>query len=162
MLEFFIAKRYLKSKHKINFITVISIISIIGIIIGVAALVITMSVLNGFRSIVVQELVSIDPHIKIFAKNKAGIEDLNKVRKTLIGFDEVKKIVPFIEGKVITIYGNEQTVLDVRGVSEEIMNNWKIKNKIVEGGWNIFDDGKTVILGVHVANKLACIENSEV
>jgi lipoprotein-releasing system permease protein len=52
MFELFIAKRYLKSKHKLNFITIISILSTLGITIGVAALIIVLSVFNGFGSIV--------------------------------------------------------------------------------------------------------------
>ena len=58
MLEFFIARRYLKSKHKTNLISVISIISAIGITIGVAALVIVISVFNGFGSLVTSILVN--------------------------------------------------------------------------------------------------------
>ncbi|NWF89677.1 MAG: ABC transporter permease, partial [Ignavibacteriaceae bacterium] len=57
-LESFIAKRYLLSKHKINFITVISFISIAGITIGVAALIVVLSVFNGFGSLVTSFLVS--------------------------------------------------------------------------------------------------------
>ena len=65
MLEFFIARRYLKSKHKTNLISVISIISAIGITIGVAALVIVISVFNGFGSLVTSILVNFDPHVKV-------------------------------------------------------------------------------------------------
>jgi lipoprotein-releasing system permease protein len=47
--ETFISKRYLISKHKMNFISIISLISITGITIGVAALIVVLSVFNGFR-----------------------------------------------------------------------------------------------------------------
>ena len=63
--ESFIAKRYLLSKHKINFITIISFISITGITIGVAALIVILSVFNGFGSLVSGFLMNLDPHIRI-------------------------------------------------------------------------------------------------
>ena len=63
--ETFIAKRYLVSKHKINFITIISIISVLGITIGVASLIVVLSVFNGFGSLVTSFLVNFDPHIRI-------------------------------------------------------------------------------------------------
>lgn len=64
-LPFFIARRYLRSKHTLNFISVISTISIVGITIGVAALVIVMSLFNGFQSLIERFLVGFDPHIRI-------------------------------------------------------------------------------------------------
>ncbi len=63
--ETFIAKRYLVSKHKINFITIISIISVLGITIGVASLIVVLSVFNGFGSLVTSFLINFDPHIRI-------------------------------------------------------------------------------------------------
>ncbi len=63
--ESFISKRYLVSKHKINFITIISFLSIAGITIGVAALIVVLSVFNGFGSLVTSFLINFDPHIRI-------------------------------------------------------------------------------------------------
>jgi len=63
--EKFIAKRYLLSKHKINFITIISFISITGITLGVAALIVVLSVFNGFGSLVTSFLMNFDPHLRV-------------------------------------------------------------------------------------------------
>jgi lipoprotein-releasing system permease protein len=73
--EFFIAKRYLFSKKKVSFITVISTISIIGVSIGVAAMIIVLSVFNGFSKKVTSILIGFDPHIRIEAKNGANISN---------------------------------------------------------------------------------------
>jgi lipoprotein-releasing system permease protein len=82
--ERFIAKRYLLSKHKINFISIISFISIIGITIGVAALIVVLSVFNGFGSLVTSFLMNFDPHLrveyKIDTKTK-NAEELNSLIK---------------------------------------------------------------------------------
>ncbi len=71
--ERFISQRYLLSKHKINFITIISLISIIGITIGVAALVVVISVFNGFGSLVTSYLVTFDPHVRVEFISDEGI-----------------------------------------------------------------------------------------
>ena len=74
--ETFIAKRYLISKHKINFITIISFISISGITVGVAALIVVLSVFNGFGSLVTSYLMSLDPHIRITAISNEGEQEI--------------------------------------------------------------------------------------
>ena len=61
----FIAKRYLISKKEAGFITVISMISIVGITIGVAALIVVLSVFNGFNGLVTSILIGFDPHLRI-------------------------------------------------------------------------------------------------
>lgn len=71
-LEKFIAVRYLKSKHKINFITIISLLSILGIAVGVAALIIVLAVFNGFGNLVTEILISFDPHLKIESNQPEG------------------------------------------------------------------------------------------
>ncbi|PIW68925.1 MAG: ABC transporter permease, partial [Ignavibacteriales bacterium CG12_big_fil_rev_8_21_14_0_65_30_8] len=69
--ENFIAKRYVISKNKLNFISIISILSTIGIMIGVAALIVVISVFNGFSSLVTSYLISFVPdlQIKIISKD---------------------------------------------------------------------------------------------
>ncbi len=69
MFEYFIAKRYLRSKHRLNFISIISVLSTIGVTIGVAALIIVLSVFNGFGSLVTNMLVKFDPHLRITSTN---------------------------------------------------------------------------------------------
>jgi lipoprotein-releasing system permease protein len=64
-LSLFIARRYLLSKHSLNFISVITAISIGGITLGVAALVIVMSLFNGFQALIDRFLIGFDPHIRI-------------------------------------------------------------------------------------------------
>src|SRR5579871_3088389 len=65
--ELFLARRYAFSKRRENFITIISILSIVGLAVGTAALVIVLSVFNGFSSVVTNIYVSFDPHVRISA-----------------------------------------------------------------------------------------------
>ena len=98
MLEFFIAKKYLRTKHKLNFITIISILSTLGITIGVAALVIVISVFNGFSSLAKSMLLDFDPHIRIISLSKKT--DANSIDQMYTYFEkipEIKSYYPYLE-----------------------------------------------------------------
>ena len=69
-LESFIAVRYLKSNRKEGFISVSSFFSFIGITIGVATLIVVMSVMNGFRSELISKIIGVNGHAIIFLKKK--------------------------------------------------------------------------------------------
>jgi len=99
MFEFFIAKRYLRSKHKINFITIITLLSSIGVMIGVAALVVMLSVFNGFGSLVTSMLVEFDPHIRIANVNEYT-GDKNELIKNISQINEVENVGFYAEGKI--------------------------------------------------------------
>ena len=77
-LEFLIAFRYLKSKRKEGFISVIAIFSFIGIMIGVATLVVVMSVMNGFRHELVSRMLGINSHLTLYSK-AGGIENYEDI-----------------------------------------------------------------------------------
>ena len=88
--EKFIAKRYLLSKHKINFITIISFISITGITLGVAALIVVLSVFNGFGSLVTSFLMNFDPHLRVEYKVETNDEDYDKIKSIIAKTPDLK------------------------------------------------------------------------
>ena len=156
MYEFFISKRYLKSKHKINFISIISILSTIGITIGVAALIIVISVFNGFGSLITNLLVSFDPHIKIVATSQAGIAKMDSVKIFTRKLNHVKSVTPYIEGKSILISNNRYEIIDVKGIQfKKTKKTEGIASKIVSGKFDIAASGMNkILLGTQLALKL--------
>ena len=72
--ERFIARRYLRSKRQLRFINIIMLVSVIGITVGVAALIIVLSVFNGFNSVVTEVLVGFDPHLRIEPAKGTGMQ----------------------------------------------------------------------------------------
>ena len=85
-LEFLIAFRYLKSKRKEGFISITAIFSFVGIMIGVATLIIVMSVMNGFRYELVGRILGINSHLTIYS-HEHQINDYEKL------LSEIQKIL---------------------------------------------------------------------
>lgn len=158
MFEFFIAKRYLKSKHKLNFITIISSLSTLGITIGVAALIIVLSVFNGFGSIVKSILINFDPHVRIAIVEEEGFNQLDSLDQTISQLDMVESYSPFVEGKVIMLNGQSYQILNIKGISENVDHeSWGVSTKIVSGEFDITKDNSPdkIILGLPIALRLS-------
>ena len=87
-IERLIAFRYLRPKKKEGFLKVISVFSFTGIALGVAILIIVMSVMNGFRTELIKKILGFNPHIivKPYEKiiNKKNLQDLDKLKKTIL------------------------------------------------------------------------------
>lgn len=155
-LEKFIAFRYLKSKHKINFITIISLLSILGITVGVAALIVVLSVFNGFGSLVTEILISFDPHLKIESNRAEGFYP----DKQLEEFFEVDKRVhsfsPFVNGKCVVYSNRIIRIINLVGISDEKNRELAgLKHSIISGEYNLssFDLPKAII-GLSLATRL--------
>ena len=153
--ESFVAKRYLVSKHKINFITVISIISIAGIAIGVAALIIVLSVFNGFGSLVTSFLMNFDPDVRVEMissdANQAQLENLLKSKK------EIKDYSAFVSGKVLAYNSGLTKVVTLKGINEQRANDiYGIDKSVLFGKFNIEPKGNIprAIIGINLADQL--------
>ncbi|MBE0571511.1 MAG: FtsX-like permease family protein [Ignavibacteriaceae bacterium] len=153
--ESFIAKRYLASKHKINFITIISFISIAGITVGVAALIIVISVFNGFGSLVTSYLMNLDPHIRITAISNEGEKEIIKLEDLLKTQEEILAYSPFIEGKVLAYNKGVTQVLNLKGVTDQSVNSvYLLDDNMVDGDVVINQSSSNVIVGLRLADKL--------
>jgi len=156
MLEFFIAKRYLKSKHKLNFITIISILSTTGIAIGVAALIVILSVFNGFGSIVTSILVSFDPHVRIVVADEKGFSSIQNFSEEIKNIKGLKEYYPFVEGKAIILNRQTYEIINLKGIkSDDNNNDWGISTKIISGKFEIQNRSNNIILGLPLALRLS-------
>jgi lipoprotein-releasing system permease protein len=155
--ERFIAKRYLLSKHKINFITIISLISITGITLGVAALIVVLSVFNGFGSLVTSFLMNFDPHLrveyKIDTKQKDFGDFVNIIKRT----PDIKSFAPFVSGKVLVVSNQITQVINLKGIDTAATENvYNIKENIIYGDDKFASDDNEsgVIIGLRLADQL--------
>ena len=163
--EKFIAKRYLLSKHKINFITIISFISITGITLGVAALIVVLSVFNGFGSLVTSFLMNFDPHLRVEYKVESSNNDYEKVISVIKETPDLKSFAPFVSGKVLAFQGGLTQVITLKGIdfknADEIYN---IKANILFGSAKLNDEDETpgIIIGLRLADRLQVLVDDTV
>jgi lipoprotein-releasing system permease protein len=158
MLEFFIAKRYLRIRHKLNFITVISILSTLGITIGVAALVIVLAVFNGFGSVVTSILVSFDPHLRIGLQEQRTESNINFIESKLEQNQSIDSFYPYVEGKTILIGKRNYEIANLKGIGAgKDINDWGVATKIISGSFDIYNDSviNKMVLGLPLALRLS-------
>ena len=139
-LENKIALRYLRTRKKDGFLNVISTFSFIGISLGVAVLIIVMSVMNGFRSELINKIVGFNSHIIVHSYGKAT--------KDIFGKDIDALLDVYLEtnsGEVVLIKENFTKGLSIRGYKSTEINNLPIfKNNLT----NIeFNNEKNIIIG---------------
>jgi lipoprotein-releasing system permease protein len=154
-LSFYIAKRYLLGKKSQNAINIISGISILGVTIGTMALVIVLSVFNGFDSVVKSLFNSFDPDIKISAaegKTFTSDPDLNKALKDLPGVLALSEV---LEENVLLLYGDKQHIATIKGVDEHFREVSGLDSMVYDGSMKLKDANRAyAVVGQGVAYSL--------
>lgn len=151
-----IAKRYLLAKKEAGFITVISMISILGVTVGVAALVVVLSVFNGFSTLVTDILVGFDPHVRVHKTAGTGPEVIDSVASFLMQRQDVAGVSGFVGGKGMLITNKTTKVANIRGLEPENISSVSgLKEKIVAGNCDFMNPSeKEIVLGFHLADRL--------
>ena len=155
--ENFIARRYLVSKHKVNFITIISILSIGGITIGVAALIVVLSVFNGFGSLVTSFLVNFDPHIRVEILNPDNGKAVERLDSVLSKNSEVVKFSPYVSGKVLAFRAGLFQVVNLKGIDVSSGESiYDIEQSMLYGKYSLAQKGiyPEMLLGLHLADRM--------
>jgi len=134
MFEFFIAKKYVATKNKLNFISIISILSMLGITIGVAALIIVISVFNGFGDLAKSMLIESQPHMRIISKSDKAVDQIEIVKKTLTKNGKIVAYSQYLQGKIVLKNNNSLQMLDIKGLEDNHSENLSgIGNKLFSG-----------------------------
>src|SRR5690606_12779987 len=158
-LSFFIARRYLISKRKKNFINVISILSMVGVAFITAALVIVLSVFNGLEDLLHTLNNSFDPEIKIEAARGKSFELTDGLLEKMKNISGVAHVTEVIEDYAYLRYRTENNnqVITLKGVSENFIDQNRIPEaNIVEGNLRLRDNGiNYAIIGSGVRNSLS-------
>ncbi len=163
-VELFIARRYITAKRYLRFINVIGYVSIAGITTGVAALLIALSVFNGFNSVVTSVLLGFDPHIRIERKGNIGPVEYQKVSGVVSGIPEVRAWSPFVSGKAMLSARSFSKVVFVRGIDPlRIGEVTGLKNRIVLGTLGLDDTIGVpgVVIGLALADRLGAVTDED-
>jgi len=159
-IENILALRYLKPRKKEGFLKVISIFSFTGIALGVAILIIVMSVMNGFRTELINKILGFNPHITIQPyEKKIENEDLNKLSAVS---DLISKNIFSFNGEAILMSKNDTQGILVRGYSKDDINEMETLNEnIIDGSLKKFETN-TISIGRDLAVSLGIVAGEKI
>jgi len=153
--ELYIGLRYTRAKKRNHFISFISMISMLGIALGVAALIIVLSVMNGFQKEIRSRILGVTPHLQV-ASVSGGIFEWKAIQQIVATHPKVKAAAPYISGQgMLSLNENVQGVM-VRGIlPEEEERLTQLSNKMKSGKLENLRAGEFgIVLGVDLARLL--------
>jgi lipoprotein-releasing system permease protein len=116
--ERMLALRYLLTRRREGFVSVISLISFLGITLGVATLIVVMAVLNGFRAELLDKILGFSGHATFYSSDVTPITDYENATARIAKVPGVKQAMPFVEGQAMASTQRNNTGALVRGVHE--------------------------------------------
>jgi len=153
-IALFVSLRYLFTKRKEKFISIISVISVLGIAIGVMALIVVIAVMSGFDQDLRDKIVGNYSHITLSGYKAISQQDYDSLAGKIIANPAVRGISPYLQGQVIARQEGRYIALGIKGVNPRTEGKvTKLKKYIISGKFSDLDDG-TVIVGKELAVSL--------
>ncbi len=153
--EWTLAFRYLRARRQEGFISVIALFSFLGIGLGVATLIIVMSVMNGFRADLLDRILGMNGHYEVKAPDNGLLVDYEPVIKRLAAVKDVVRVSPLIEGQVMAAAGKHASGALVRGMAPKDLKGLTVlSSNIVDGSLDGFEGGNSILIGYRLASKL--------
>ena len=152
--EWMLAGRYLRARRRETFISIIAGFSFIGIMLGVATLIIVMAVMNGFRYELIGKILGVNGHM-IVQPIDTPFTDYADVASRIAMVKGVHAAIPFVEGQVLASGNNASNGALVRGVREQDLDSLPgVASNIRQGTLKIFDPAGGVAIGPRLATAL--------
>lgn len=153
-LELSIAARYLRAKKKQGVISVIAGFSLAGIALGVATLIVVMSVMNGFRTEITSKILGLSGHVMISSYSKP-LDNYQQIAEDSKEVEGVISVASVVDGQAIATKDDATQGIIVKGISKEDIANRKLLNdSIVNGSLENYTGIDTVILGKQLSLSL--------
>ncbi len=150
--ERMVAWKYLRSKKAEGFVSVIAGFSFTGIMLGVATLIIVMSVMNGFRQELFSRILGLNGHMNVYAQ-QGNLTDYDYIRTLIVPVAGVKQATPIVQGQALVSGSGAATGVVVRGIAwEDFFNREILRDSVVGGDLEKFD-GNSVAIGHVLARK---------
>ncbi len=162
-LVLFIGTRYTRAKRRTQFISFITLTSVLGIALGVTALIVVLSVMNGFEAELRERILGMTSHTTISGRN-GKLDDWPKLEEQVLGFSHVESAAPFVTGQVMVNAGRRVSGTLVRGVLPDYEPRVSdVVNKMQSGHLDDLQAGQfQVILGAELAAYLGVIPGDKV
>ena len=152
--ERMIALRYLRARRREGFISVIAGFSFLGIVLGVATLIIVMAVMNGFRAELLAKVLGFNGHVTAYSTIGLSIPDYDQRVKELLAVKGVKKAIPIVEGQVMASTARANTGVLVRGIGEADLKSLpSVNNARLKGSLDGFGESQGIAIGYRMAFK---------
>ncbi len=152
--EWMVAFRYLKIRSNEGFVTLVALFSLLGIAIGVMVLIVTMSVMNGFREELLSKVIGFNGHM-LYQPVGGRMSDYDDAVARLKKIDHVVKVLPIIEGHALATFGSYSVPALVRGVrAQDLKQMTLISDNIKVGALADFGKGDNdILIGKRLADK---------
>jgi lipoprotein-releasing system permease protein len=151
--ERMVAFRYLRARRQEGFISVIAIFSLLGIMLGVATLIIVMSVMNGFRAELLHQILGLNGHLGVFSA-QGKIPNFDALAEELARIPGVAAVHPMVEGQVLASAKGRSAGVAVRGLREnDIASETSLASHISQGELKQFTDDN-VLVGAKLAFRM--------
>jgi len=156
--ELFLSIRYLRAKRKQAFISVITVISVLGVMIGVMALVVVLSVMNGFRADLMSKIMGVKSHLLVLSY-KGAFNDYKRVAGRVGRVEGAVATTPFIHSQVMVNRSGNVSGAILRGIQPETAGNvLSIEGMIKDGSLSSlkssWDGLPTIIIGNELSKQL--------
>lgn len=152
--EWMLAGRYLRSRRREAFISVIAGFSFFGIMLGVATLIVVMAVMNGFRDELLSKILGISGHMTVQPIG-SELDDYEAVASRLENVERVRFVMPFVEGQALASGPAGAFGTLVKGVMKADLDRLPlVSENLVVGTLDNFDSGEGVAIGSRLARSL--------
>lgn len=152
--EWMMAMRYLRARRQEGFISVIAWFSLLGIALGVATLIIVMSVMNGFRAELLGRILGINSHISVSGEAQS-FQNYTPIQERLLAIPGVIGVSPLVEGQVMASVNGIAQGAVVRGMlPDDLYKRELVSNNIVAGNLAAFEGNDAIAIGQRMAFKL--------
>jgi lipoprotein-releasing system permease protein len=157
--EVFLATRYLKAKRKQAFISVITVISVVGVMMGVMALIVVLSVMNGFREDLMGKILGVNSHLVVLSYEGAFL-DYDRIAKDTSTVEGVVATTPFIYSQVMvnsqgSVSGSVLRGIDTTTAGKVIKIDSMIKRGSLQSLDSLHDGLPAIIVGKELSRMLA-------
>ena len=153
--EQMIAFRYIKSRRVEGFISIAAWFSLIGIMLGVATLIVVMSVMNGFRTELVDRILGINGHLVVYEKNEPYVSNYNQIINKISDIKNVIAVTPHLEGQALAKSKSTVSGVIIRGVNWSDLAAkkllWKSLSQLTIDNYKNNED---IIIGYRLAQRL--------
>src|SRR6476469_5772219 len=160
--EWMIALRYLRPTRREGYVSVISIFSLIGIAIGVAALIIVLAVMNGFRHELLARILGLNGHAVVQGLY-GNLTDYDRLAARLTTVPGVTRVTPIVDGQVMASANGVNAGVIVRGVRHDDLKGLStVSSTLSQGALAHFEGGDSVIIGQRLAERLRLVPGMQI